>query len=390
MTKTIIDIYGMAPVKAWNSSKSPQLNAPSPHLLYGIELEIENTLDMVSTQGFRAVEDGSLRNNGMEFVSNPMTYSNAIFALNAFFDRNKAKATYNDDGSDAMDSNYSERTSIHVHINCQDLTMEQLATLCMIYETFERLLFGFIGYHRDKNIFCVPWYETNLSYQTVHYLSGGDTSKIRRWQKYTSLNLLPLQTKGTVEFRHMHGNSDREFIAQWLRIIGRMHAAAISMTFDELKNTLIALNTTSHYDRTMEMIFREEANLLRVDGYLMTLEQGVLDMKYSLVSNTTKAKKAMPTAQQLMDEANMDNAAALERVMAAQRQVRNPFAVPPRREIPPRPREAAAQQFFAGHPAAWGPQPAGIRVQAVDVPRWDQVRPGDMFVMDDVVQEGNL
>jgi len=27
MTKTIIDIYGMPPVKAWNSSKSPQLNA---------------------------------------------------------------------------------------------------------------------------------------------------------------------------------------------------------------------------------------------------------------------------------------------------------------------------------------------------------------------------
>lgn len=296
MTKTIYDVFGAGnynQVKPWTTGKVVPLASPSPTLLYGAELEIENTDAISTTSGFRAVEDGSLRNFGREYISSPMTYSNLVWCLDQFFAKNKIRSIMESEGVFAQNSNYSERTSIHVHTNCQDLTMDQLATLCMVYETFERVLFGFVGNHRDKNIFCVPWYETNLSHQAVLSIKENNLPKLKMWQKYTALNLLPLFNQGTIEWRHLHGTSDVELIKTWLRLIGWIYVAAMNHQFEDLQQQLTGLNTTSQYDRVLDMVFRDDADALRLPGYQFELECGVLDMKYTLM-RPQKAAQAGP------------------------------------------------------------------------------------------------
>ncbi len=162
----IAEKMGLAPnVGHYVYPRVTSIPTPDPSLLYGVELEIENTDSDLAVPGMRAVEDGSLRNNGWEFVTQPMTLSNPNHCLSSFFD-----------GRGFSDENYSERCSVHVHTNCLDLTFSQLAAICMLYQVFEGVLFNFIGNDRDKNIFCVPWSETNLSYRTVNRIeeANGD------------------------------------------------------------------------------------------------------------------------------------------------------------------------------------------------------------------------
>lgn len=289
-SKTIADIYGLVPVTPYVSGKAVPVPNPCPNLLYGLELEIENCDPEWCTAGWTATEDNSLRNNGWEFVGKPMSFSVQYHALQTFFNKNKPKRIEDDHGMPTIDSNYSDRTSIHVHTNCQNITTEQLTSICLLYQVFEKLLFRYIGNDRDKNIFCVPWHETQLSYRIINFLEKGDVLPVRRWQKYTALNLLPLQEKGTIEWRHMHGNADLEFIANWLKLIGRIYAFALAMPIKDIKSMFVNLNTSSMYNRSMDMVFGAEADLLRVAGFEHILEEGVLEMKYSLLDLDKKKK----------------------------------------------------------------------------------------------------
>jgi hypothetical protein len=284
----VAKIWGLEPVVPYTNNKVKPQENPCPSLLYGVELEIENCHFDWATGGFTATEDGSLRNRGVEFISKPMSYSVLQYCLEMFFGKNKPKEVLEKDGSYSLNSNYSDRTSIHVHTNCQDLTLSQLTSICIIYQVFEKVLSRFIGHDRDKNIFCVPWHETQLSYRIVDNISKSQTLPIKQWQKYTALNLAPLLKQGTIEWRHMHGNSDLPFILTWLRLIGSIYRHAIVTPVEEIKDMFIQLNTSSMYNRSMDMVFGRDADVLRTPGFEILLEEGVLDMKYSLLSLNNK------------------------------------------------------------------------------------------------------
>lgn len=247
-----------------------------PTLVYGVELEIEGiTEGHGSVIGIRMDTDGSLRNNGREFITKPMRFRELAYCLNNLFVRNKF-----------TEDNYSERCSVHVHANCTDLTKDQLSTVLLIYQVFERVLFNFAGGERDKNIFCVPWYETNLTQGIVNSLITQGPEALRRWQKYTAVNLLPLFTYGTIEFRHMPGTNNLEKILNWVNIIGCMFAYARVHPLEEVKAALTDLNTSSAYIPLAEQIFQEYFPMLVTsEEDFIALEEGVLSMKYSLLPN---------------------------------------------------------------------------------------------------------
>lgn len=266
------EIWSIGAVKPFKDSKVVPINFPDPSLLMGVELEIERVYDEKLPAGFRSVEDGSLRNSGREFITQPMTYSVLHKALTEFFKLNTFDET-----------SYSERTSIHVHCNCQDLTLSQLASLLLLYQVFERMLFLFVGGNRDKNIFCVPLYECALSYRAVSRLEAEDTRIVGDWSKYSALNLLPIGTQGTVEFRHMPGTNNMEKITKWLQLLGCLFAAARKYSLDEIKKLFVDLNTTSQYRKVTDTIFGEYASVWENHPYEALLEDGVLNMKYSLI-----------------------------------------------------------------------------------------------------------
>jgi Putative amidoligase enzyme len=230
----LCDLLGLTPVARKNFPKAANRGAKDPSLLYGVELEIEGVphwADLV-VPGMDCKADGSLRNNGREFITAPMTYSNLAYCLELFF--TKAKLT---------GDNYSERCSIHVHTNVQDMTWDQIQTLTLIYQVVERVLFRWIGAGREENIFCVPLHQTAITYNTIG--STPDSDVFRGWEKYTAFNFLPMFTQGTVEWRHMHGHCDVDKILQWCQIIGSIFSYARRTQFDVAKKIVVELNTNS-------------------------------------------------------------------------------------------------------------------------------------------------
>lgn len=249
-----------------------------PTLLYGIELEIENLerdeeLRMGRlVAGMQYHKDGSLRNNGGEFVTLPMNYSALNQVLGNFF----KKFDYTED-------NYSERCSVHVHANCQDLTVEQIRLVVCLYQILEKVMFNFVKADRDNNIFCVPLGESIVASKMLVSDSALISNASRKWRKYTALNLLPLFTQGTVEFRHMAGTSDLNFILQWCSIIGSLFKYAREHKFSDVIKTLMDLNTSSAYATFMQGIFSPDLyDLLAVGPYREFLEEGVINMKVML------------------------------------------------------------------------------------------------------------
>ena len=120
----------------------------------GIEIEVEQItrafMQELSEQLWFNTEDGSLRNNGREFVTPPIRGKQIIYSLDEFYRLLPDKA------------DFSDRTSIHIHVNMRNATFEELFNVLMIYLVFEQMLYRFAGNTRYKNIFCVPIQETKL------------------------------------------------------------------------------------------------------------------------------------------------------------------------------------------------------------------------------------
>lgn len=187
----------------------------------GIELEIEankeNTPICAATLGWQVDKDGSLRNDGRELISPPIPGSKAKSDFE-FIHRN-IKLGKNP---------FTERTSIHVHVNCMYLTQKQVKNILLWYNLFEPIFFTLVDTHRRHNIHCVPLEQTVVS---GHFKRALPVI-VGKWSKYSALNLLPLQEYGTIEFRHMDGHNSVPRFNQWLTIIERLWTLGVNEDFN--------------------------------------------------------------------------------------------------------------------------------------------------------------
>jgi len=176
----------------------------------GVEFEIEDIQDYskVSPTLFMSEVDDSLRNHGREFKTHPSNFENTLKAFDHLWNRLFVGETP-----------FSERTSIHVHVNVSQLSVVQAREFVLLYALLEPLFFKWVGEEREHNIFCVP---LNYTYLPIHYKRdlGG---LVDRWHKYTAFNILPVTTLGTFEFRHMYGTNDKEVFAFWLGALKELY-----------------------------------------------------------------------------------------------------------------------------------------------------------------------
>jgi len=236
--------------------------------LAGIEVELESVESNYNVSTFfTPTSDGSFRNHGMEYVSIPATPEKLV---KEFTDLHQSIDFFNE-----AEKN-THRTSIHVHVNCRHLTEEQVKNLLLLYVIFEEYFFLYVKPERKNNIHCVPLTETSLSRL---YFSALD-NLVRQWSKYTALNLLPLKSYGSIEFRHLHGTDDPNVLKEWLQIIQNLWELSRCVTVDNLslnKHT-IALwfsiifggSSLGHLTPTIESLTKN----------------GLLDTKLSLLKTT--------------------------------------------------------------------------------------------------------
>ena len=227
----------------------------SMHGIVGIEIEVENIKSEIPIKAYWSVKnDNSLRNNGVELVSNPLAIKQVEGALKHVF---SALSTYNE-------PDFSNRTSIHIHLNCRDLTQDQVWNLVTLYALFEKHFYKFAGNKRLNSIFCVPLFRTN---QLTH-LEGCLYHFEKKWHKYNGLNILPLfdhdgqRGYGTIEFRHLYGTNDIHEILDWINDIMCLRVAAMTMSREELTEMIKTLNTTSKYFGLYAQVFRKGRQIL--------------------------------------------------------------------------------------------------------------------------------
>jgi hypothetical protein len=198
-------------------------NAAKKQFFAGAELEIEDieTFDnmLLMDHGICIEEDGSLRGMAREFLLPPSskTQLKELFEVTHAHIRTGPLA-------------FSQRTSVHIHVNCIWSTPEQVRNTVLLYAIFEPLAFCFVGQERKNNIHCVPLTYTTLpaSYRRgLLYMAD-------IWSKYTALNLLPLKELGTIEFRHLYGTNNIGVFSAWLDFIETLWVAGHSIThFDK-------------------------------------------------------------------------------------------------------------------------------------------------------------
>lgn len=232
----------------------------------GLECEIEAIKTPKHFGIFQCKEDGSLRNHGFEFVSQP---AERDLLVKEFTDLHKWLKFYPNEDP------YSSRTSTHVHVNCLCLTEAQARDFVLYGALFEELLFAMVKPERRDNIHCVPLTETHLPSiyrQTLSQL-------VQQWSKYTAINLKRLPDLGTIEFRHMHGTNSVEDVSAWLKVLENMFFLCQQQPLNKKvltdRNTILGM-----FDYVFEHV--EKIKMLRPSLFNI-IRNSLIDVKFAVI-----------------------------------------------------------------------------------------------------------
>ena len=186
----------------------------------GIEIELEELKcnPKEKLDYWKVDVDGSLR--GMysaEFISNILSIKDVLKALSNL-------KRY------AINYEASFRTSVHVHVDISDFGLLQLKSLLLVYSLVENILYELGGGFRTDSNYCNPLNQ-GMSYFRKHrdgeinYYESDDhiaVYLIRKWNKYSALNLRRVEDLGTAEFRMMEGNLNVDRLNNWCHILVRL------------------------------------------------------------------------------------------------------------------------------------------------------------------------
>jgi len=187
---------------------------------FGIEIECEGKdLAVPHADVWRTDDDGSLRgvfpHSRAEWVlARPLSLDNAIKAvdeLSKFQIQHKAQL------------DFSFRTSVHVHMNVQNLTFNQYLNTIYTYLLLENVLVRYCGNDRIGNRFCLRMQDAEGLSELIMRLFKEGPRGLGYFNedaaKYASINIAATNNYGSLEFRAMQGNLQVPYISTWLKAL---------------------------------------------------------------------------------------------------------------------------------------------------------------------------
>ena len=204
----------------------------------GIEIEAETLSDEVFPQRtdalrefWRAEADGSLRGNSIEYVfKKPFSLKESKKALLVLREALDSRNIVIED---------SIRAGVHVHVNCQDMTCEQVLRFIAIYYSLENILVKWCGKNRTNNLFCLRNMDAEGAIMRVanslrgpEWASGLVSNNIR----YASLNASSLMKYGSLEFRALRTENDFTKTYKWAELL--VHLKNKSLEFSSVEEVL--------------------------------------------------------------------------------------------------------------------------------------------------------
>ena len=201
----------------------------------GIELEYEQVTDTGPREStyWVTAPDGSLRNQGVEFVSEPLAFENVESALT------EVETIVRDTGAVA-----TQRCGLHVHLNMRPYSIGQVWSTGCLYAIIEPTLYQTYALRRENSMFAVPMWLNSLQVNSLFR----DINNIRNLRsgamlpgcevlgssKYSALNFQSLARFGTLEMRQPYCTTDFEAIRSWTDFCMRLVMVGTSY-FDPLE-----------------------------------------------------------------------------------------------------------------------------------------------------------
>ncbi len=195
----------------------------------GIEIEVEGSnLPMISTH-WDVTRDGSLRGDTLDtaceyVLQRPLSLSKAREALDYL------AYSYEQVGAQVANS---PRCGVHVHVNCQELSILELYNFITLYLIFEDVLVKWCGKYREGNLFCLRAKDAEYllfvlaqALQTKEFRALFRSDELR----YASMNVKSLTNYGSLEFRAMEGTDDMDRIYDWAALLVGMREKAKTFT----------------------------------------------------------------------------------------------------------------------------------------------------------------
>lgn len=182
---------------------------------FGVEIELEGHDFPGHVPPWILHHEGSLRGEGVEYVTNgPMSsdgLQNALATLRREFREKTTKL------------NKTYRASTHIHYNVQHRTLDHILKAVVVFMCFEPLVVNLCGPERDGNLFCLPSYDcgdTVMWFTNLMTALSGKNKDILPFQqlhrgKYAALNTDPLTRFGTLECRIFPSSTDPKVILPW-------------------------------------------------------------------------------------------------------------------------------------------------------------------------------
>lgn len=257
MSQTICDQYGVG----GSYSRCDEF-------LASLECELEALRHCPGVVGnFAGKKDGSLRNNGFEYVS--IVAKSRRDTVEAFKHLHENITFY-----DKHDP-FSPRTSTHVHINVSSLQVDHVKNMVLLYALFEEFFFSLVKPYRRENIHCVPLTDTYLPSRynrSLDVLIGG-------WSKYTAFNLVPAASFGSVEFRHMHGTGNVEEVDRWLHVIENLWKLCQKVSIN-----VETLSDPKYRNEWFDLIFFPAPSAMALKNSMPNIiKNSLIDVKFSTI-----------------------------------------------------------------------------------------------------------
>ena len=277
----------------------PRMGAKAVKGEIGVEIECEGThLFDAPIQYWACHPDGSLRPTDghppVEYVlKKPLDRAEVTAALTYLTSKLKQA------GSQVRNSH---RSSVHVHLNCQQMNLREILNVVCMYLFFEHSLVEFSGQERVGNLFCLRAKDAQYWVRNIveGLRSGNFAGVYHENYRYTSCNTASLAKFGSLEFRSMRGTVDQELIQNWIDLLCHIKDKAAEfqtpLQMYEMYSTMEPMEFFRH-------IFRSKPNLQRLLSETACLESGmnegsifVRDIAYAIEEWSTVAPppKAKP------------------------------------------------------------------------------------------------
>jgi len=190
----------------------------------GIEVEVEgrNLPGSDPKRQWRIVREGSLRGEGLEY--------NSIHPMPVELVQTKVEYLWGLFRNNNSTLRKSDRCGVHVHINCQDMTLSQVHIFQLTYLLLEDLLFRFCDDSRDGNLFCMKVSDSSdLLFRIRDSISNNSFDQLNVGHiRYSAMNISSLFKYGSLEFRQLETPTQNpKKIVDWAKILYNIKEASL-------------------------------------------------------------------------------------------------------------------------------------------------------------------